>query len=137
MLPSLVAVARGARLIERHYTLDKSLVGFDHKISLEPDELIQMVRSIRSIPRIIGTGEKTVSETEQITFDKYHVSMVTAKAIKKGETITADKVAYKNPGTGIPPKEADTIIGKPASQDIPADTLLKKEMVKQHERQAA
>ena len=127
-LPTVTAVAMGAQYIERHYTLDKSMVGFDHKMSLEPDELISMVRDIRNVRKIRGDGQKKVSETEWITRKKYHVSMASATIIPAGNTLTEQMVTYRNPGTGIPSKLAHTIIGKRAIRDIPADELLSLDM---------
>lgn len=127
-LPSILAVARGAKIIERHFTLDKNLTGFDHKISLEPNELIEMVKNIKSINTIVGHSNKIVSETEWITRKKYHVSMVSKKLIKFGEILTENLVEYKNPGTGIPYKDAHKIYGKKAVADIPKDTLLSFEL---------
>jgi len=127
-LPTVLAVCMGAQLVERHYTLDKNMVGFDHKMSLEPDELISMVRDIRRVPAIQGNGKKEVSETEWITRRKYHVSMASADAISTGVTLTEAMVTYRNPGTGIPSKLAHKVIGKKALQDIPADELLSLDM---------
>lgn len=127
-LPSVAAVAMGAQVIERHYTLDKSMTGFDHKMSLEPDELISMVRDIRNLSVIKGTGLKEVSETEWITRNKYHVSMASACEIKVGAKLIESMVSYRNPGTGIPPKLAATILGKVAVRDISADVLLTSDM---------
>jgi len=129
-LPSLLAVAMGAQMIERHFTLDKTMVGFDHKMSLEPDELIAMVRDIRNVPKIIGTGEKKVSETEWVTRRKYHVSAASSVIINKGDELTEAMVTYRNPGTGIPAKLIHTLIGKRAVSDIPPDTLLSADMFK-------
>jgi sialic acid synthase SpsE len=127
-LPSLVAVSMGAQLIERHYTLSKSMVGFDHKISLEPDELIAMIRDIRLISKIQGTGHKHVSDTEMITRKKYHVSMVSSCEIPAGTILTEKHVTYRNPGTGIPRKQAHTVIGKTVINTIPEDELLSPDM---------
>jgi sialic acid synthase SpsE len=123
-LPTLTAVALGAQLVERHYTLDKTMTGFDHKMSLSPDELVAMVRDIREIPKIQGIGEKEVSETEWITRRKYHVSMASAAAIPAGTVLSEAMITWRNPGTGIPSKLAHTVIGKRAKQDIPVDELL-------------
>lgn len=128
-LPTLVAVAMGATMVERHFTLDNTLEGFDHKISLEPHELIEMVKTIRQIETAVGSGEKSVSEREWITRRKYHVSMVSSRAIPKGTPISEDLITYRNPGTGIPPKDAEMVLGKAAVIDIPEDTLIKREMV--------
>jgi sialic acid synthase SpsE len=127
-LPSVMAVTMGAELIERHYTLDKNMMGFDHKMSLGPDEIIAMVRDIRLVPKIQGDGKKEVSETEWITRKKYHVSMASAATIPAGTTLTENMVTWRNPGTGIPTKMAHTVLGKRALKDIPADVLISPEM---------
>ncbi len=127
-LPTLTAVSMGAVAIERHYTLDNDMTGFDHKMSLGPEDFIAMVRDIRSIEKIKGTGKKEVSETEWITRHKYHVSMASSQDIPAGTELTAEMVSYRNPGTGIPSKDAHKIIGKKATQDIAADELLNFEM---------
>ncbi len=127
-VPTLVAVVMGAALIERHFTLDKTLPGFDHKMSLSPDELIAMVRDIRQIPAIKGAGRKAVSDTEWITRRKYHVSMASAAAIPAGAVLTAEMVTWRNPGTGIPAKDAHTVLGRRAKSSIGADQLLSADM---------
>ena len=127
-LPSVCAVAMGAQIIERHHTLDKSMIGFDHKISLEPDELSQMITQIRDVEKIRGTGVKKVSSTELITREKYHVSMVLSESINKGSILEENMIDYRNPGTGIPPKDAHSIIGKTAKHDILSDVLLNRNM---------
>ena len=127
-LPTLTAVAMGAVAVERHYTLDNSMVGFDHKMSLNSEDFISMVREIRNIEMIKGSGEKEISETEWITRNKYHVSMASSKEIKVGEKLSSDMVVYRNPGSGIPPKNAHRIIGKVARQNIPFDELLSIDM---------
>ena len=127
-LPTLTAVSMGAIAIERHYTLDNNLTGFDHKMSLNQKDFIAMVQDIRNIEKIKGTGRKNVSETEWITRNKYHVSMASSQDIPMGSKLTSDMVAYRNPGTGIPSKDAIKIIGKKALQNIPADELLSIEM---------
>jgi sialic acid synthase SpsE len=104
------------------------MMGFDHKMSLEPDELISMVRDIRAVKDIVGSGKKSVSETEWITRRKYHVSMASAIEISAGTTLTDAMVIYRNPGTGIPYKDAHTVIGKRAKRSIPADELLSADM---------
>ncbi len=128
-IPTLASVAMGATVIERHFTLDKTMPGFDHKMSLEPDELIAMVRNIHLINAAHGHTQKHVTETERITLNKYHVSAVSREAIPAGTTITSEMITYKNPGTGIPPKDVHQLIGKVANQYIPADTLFRLDMV--------
>jgi len=127
-LPTLAAVSMGAVAIERHYTLDNNMVGFDHKMSLNPKDFIAMVRDIRSIEKIKGTGEKKVSETEWITRHKYHVSIASSMDIPLGTELKAEMIMYRNPGTGIPAKDAYKILGKSALHEIPADELLSFEM---------
>jgi len=127
-LPTMIAVSMGAQLVERHYTLDKMMTGFDHKMSLEPDELIAMVRDIRNVPRIQGAGRKEISDTEWITRRKYHVSMASVAAIPEGAILNQEMVTWRNPGTGIPTKMAHTVLGKRAKRDIPADELLSNDM---------
>ena len=129
-LPSLIAVSNGAEIIERHYTLDNDMIGFDHKMSLSPKQFIEMVKFIRDIDDVMGNGKKTILEAEWITRNKYHVSMVSKKTIKNGEILTKDLVEYKNPGTGIPYKDSYKIYGKTAVKDIPKDTLLSYKMFK-------
>jgi sialic acid synthase SpsE len=127
-LPTLLAVSMGAQLVERHYTLDKTMVGFDHKMSLSSDELIIMINSIRDVPKIQGSGEKEVSETEWITRRKYHVSMASAKTIPAGAVLNETMITWRNPGTGIPSKMAHTVLGKRAKQNIHKDELLSIDM---------
>ena len=129
-LPTLTAVSMGAVCIERHFTLDNNMIGFDHKMSLGPNELISMVRDIRTIKKIKGTGEKEISSKELITRQKYHVSMVSKNDIKIGEVLTGDLIVYRNPGTGIPAKDAPKLIGKIAQVNIPRDVLLSFDMFK-------
>lgn len=129
-LPTLTAVSMGAVAIERHYTLDNNMTGFDHKMSLNPTDFKAMVKGIRDIEKIKGTGQKNVSETEWITRNKYHVSIVSANKITSGTLLTDDMIVYRNPGTGIPAKDVERILGKKALHDIPADELLSFEMFK-------
>jgi sialic acid synthase SpsE len=123
-LPTSVAVALGADIVERHITLDKELIGFDHKLSLEPAELFSMIRDIRTIEKTMGVDEKNVSETERVTRNKYHVSLVAAVDIHGGQEITESVLTLKNPGTGIPYKRINEVIGKVARDLIPVDTLI-------------
>lgn len=127
-LPTLTAVAMGAAIVERHFTLDATLPGFDHKFSLEPDRLIRMVKEIRTIETMFGSGDKGVSAQEKITRDKYHVSMVSTKSLSPGTVLTAAMITWRNPGTGIPPKHADRYLGQMVTREIPPDVLLTPDM---------
>ncbi len=132
-LPSLTAAALGADIIERHHTLSKDLEGFDHKLSLEPNELKEMTEKIREIDKIIGFPKKNISETEMITKKKYNVSMVSNQLIKKGELISKSHISYKNPGTGILPKYENQILGKKTLVDIEKDTIITYNMFENNE----
>lgn len=127
-VPTLASVAMGAQLVERHYTLDKAMAGFDHKMSLGPDEMIAMVRDIRAVEASRGTGEKRISDTEWITRRKYHVSMASAQPIAAGAVLLESMVTWRNPGTGIPAKLAHTVLGRRAKRAIAADVLLSPDM---------
>ncbi len=123
-LPTLIAIALGASVVERHITLDSKMEGFDHKLSIEPDALADMVTKIHLVESMLGTGSKGVSAIEQITRNKYHVSMVSIRNIKAGEIITRNMVTFKNPGTGLPPSRLSDVVGKRAVVDISVDTLI-------------
>ena len=128
-LISLAAVAKGAVLIERHITMDKDLVGFDHKLSLEPDEFYSLCRNIRIIEKALGKDQKTITEREWLTRKKYHVSIVAGKDIKAGDQIERKMLTVKNPGTGIQAKYIKDLLGKKARVNIPKDTLIAWEMI--------
>jgi sialic acid synthase SpsE len=128
-LPTLSAAARGAVAVERHFTVDNTLPGFDHKLSLMPEELKAMIEAIRSVETSIGTVETGVAEFEKVTRGKYKVSMVSAGPIPRGAVLTEEVITYKNPGTGIYPKDAGRVLGKRTVVDIPGDTLIDEAMV--------
>ncbi len=121
---SIGAVALGARVIEKHFTSDKNLEGPDHKASIEPKELKELILNIRNIEKALGTPEKrpTKVEHEEITLGRR--SIVASRNIIKGEIITSDMLAVKRPGTGLAPKYITKLIGKTAKNNIPKDTLL-------------
>ena len=123
-LPTLAAVALGACLVERHITLDSTMMGFDHKLSVEPDDLISLVADIRRIESMIGRGQKRVTEQEMRTRIKYHVSLVSACDIALGVTITEAMLTLRNPGTGLPASSLGDVVGKKAVTAIPADSLV-------------
>jgi len=130
-LPTLGAVFLGANIVERHITLYKEMRGFDHKLSLPPEQLRAMVRDIRIAEQSLGSGKKFVSKNEMITLKKYHVSAVSKIEIKKGTRIDISMIIFKNPGTGIPPSEVNKIVGKIAKVDIAKDILMKEDMFEQ------
>ena len=121
----IAAVARGACIIEKHFTLDKNMEGPDHKASLEPDELKAMVAAIRQIEKSLGSGIKYPSEREKKNIDIVRKSLVAAKAIKKGETFTSENLATKRPGSGVSPMMYWDLIGKKAEKEYRVDELIK------------
>lgn len=121
---SLAAVALGACVIEKHFTLDRTLPGPDHRASLEPAELRELVRSIRSVESALGNGRKVPAASEIETAKAARRSLVAARNIPAGATLERDMVAMRRPGTGIPPAMLGTLLGRRAGRDIAAGTLL-------------
>jgi len=120
----IAAVAMGATIIEKHFTLDKTMDGPDHKSSISPEELKAMVSSIRNIEKALGSSIKKPSRSEKPNITMARKSIVASKSIKKGEIFTENNLTTKRPGTGISPMEWDSIIGKVAKRDYQIDDLL-------------
>ena len=120
----IMAVAMGAKIIEKHFTLDKNMEGPDHKASLEPDELKAMVMAIRNVEKAFGNGVKEPQEAEKKNIDIARKSIVARCDIKKGETFTEDNLTTKRPGSGISPMRWDEIIGTVAVKDFKEDELI-------------
>ena len=120
----VAAVAMGARIIEKHFTLDRNLPGPDHKASLEPAELASMVSAIRNIELAIGSGEKHVSDSERPNIVVARKSIVAATDIRKGEILTEENITVKRPGNGISPMKWDSVLGTAATRDFRADELI-------------
>lgn len=120
----VAAVALGAKVIEKHFTLDKTMEGPDHRASLDPVELKEMVRAIRNIEQALGDGVKRVSPSEQPNKVVARKSIVAARDIKAGEIFNEDNITVKRPGNGISPMEWDNVIGTVAKRDFPYDTLI-------------
>lgn len=120
----IAAVTLGARIIEKHFTLDKNMPGPDHKASLEPEELKLMVTSIRNIEKALGDGIKKVSKSEKKNIEIARKSITAKKMIKKGETFTTDNITCKRPGNGISPMEWYNVLGQKAIKDFKEDELI-------------
>lgn len=120
----IAAVALGARVIEKHFTLDKTMEGPDHKASLEPYELKAMVTAIRNIENAMGNGIKAPSPSEAKNKQIARKSIVANKDISKGEIFTASNLTIKRPGTGISPMKWDEVIGTKATKDYKSDDLI-------------
>lgn len=120
----IAAAAMGAQVIEKHFTLDKNMQGPDHKASLEPDELKEMVKAIRNIEAALGDGIKIPSFSESKNIAIARKSLVAQKDIKKGEIFSEENLAAKRPGNGISPMKWDEIIGTVAKKDYKEDELI-------------
>jgi len=120
----IAAVALGARVIEKHFTLDKSMEGPDHKASLEPQELKAMVKAIRNIELALGEGNKEPSKSEIKNKAIARKSIIAAVPIKAGEIFTDKNLTVKRPGNGISPMKWDQVIGKAAKRNFGEDELI-------------
>ena len=120
----IAAAASGAVLVEKHFTLDRTLPGPDHKASLEPDELKNMIRAIRDVEKALGDGIKKPTKDEERIKKVVRRSIVAKVEIPKGAVITEDMLDLKRPGVGIEPKYLNDIIGKRAKKDIKPDELI-------------
>jgi N-acetylneuraminate synthase len=120
----IAAVAMGAKVIEKHFTLDKTMDGPDHKASLDPVELKAMVDSIRNIELAMGNGIKEASKSEKPNIEIVRKSIVANSSIKKGEIFTSNNLTTKRPGNGLSPMEWFSIIGTEATKDYNTDDLI-------------
>ncbi len=120
----IAAAAMGACVLEKHFTLDRTMKGPDHSASLEPGELKEMVRAVRNVERAIGTGNKKPSESEKKNIEVVRKSIVAKCEIAKGEIFTEENLAVKRPGIGISPMKWFEIIGKRAERDFKADEII-------------
>jgi N,N'-diacetyllegionaminate synthase len=121
---AVAAVALGAAIIEKHFTLDRSLPGPDHKASLEPSELQAMVHAIRNIEQALGDGVKRPSSSESRNKAVARRSLVAACAIAAGEVFSETNLAVKRPGTGLSPMRWDEVLGRKAPRDFASDELI-------------
>ena len=120
----IAAVAMGASVIENHFTLDRNLIGPDHKASLEPNELKSMVMAIRNIEKALGSKIKKPSPSEIDNIKIARKSIVAIQDIRKGELFTDKNISVKRPGTGINPMKWDQTIGSKAMKNYSADELI-------------
>lgn len=120
----IASAALGAVIIEKHFTLDRTMDGPDHKASLEPDELKAMVKGIRNIEQALGNDFKAPTESEQKNITIARKSIIAKTDIKKGEILTEENLTVKRPGTGISPMLWDTVIGTVATKDYNSNDLI-------------
>jgi N-acetylneuraminate synthase len=125
---ALAAVALGAMVIEKHFTLDRNLPGPDHRASLEPPELQAMISGIRKVEVALGNGEKRPALSELNTASVARRSLTAAMPITAGTTLTREMVAMKRPGTGLPPRALDELIGRVFRVNVPSGTMLSPDM---------
>jgi len=126
---SLAAAALGACIIEKHFTLDRNLPGPDHKASLEPAELVQMVRGIRTVESALGDGIKSPAEEERDTRSVARRSIVAVRDLAAGTQLAPDAIAILRPGTGLPPSAMSRVIGKRLRVNVPAGTPITADML--------
>lgn len=120
----IAAVAMGAKVIEKHFTLDRNMEGPDHKASLEPDELKAMVSAIRNVEAAIGNGDKLPAKSEKKNMAIARKSIIASCSINKGEVFTEKNITVKRPGTGISPMRWFEVLGKTAKKDFKEDELI-------------
>lgn len=120
----IAAVALGATVIEKHFTLDRNMEGPDHKASLEPDELIDMVTAIRNVEQALGTSDKKPSSSETPNKNVARKSIVAKRHIKQGELFTEENITVKRPGNGISPMRWNEVIGAIATRNYSPDELI-------------
>jgi N,N'-diacetyllegionaminate synthase len=123
---AIAAVAMGATVIEKHFTLDRNLPGPDHQASLEPQELSAMVNAIRNIEMALGDGVKRVTPSEAKNAAVARKSIVALRSICRGELFGEHNLTIKRPGTGLSPMHWDDIIGTVSARDFSADELISK-----------
>ncbi len=120
----IAAAALGAVVIEKHFTLDCTLPGPDHRASLEPDQLAAMVQAIREVEQSLGSGEKRVADAERGNIDIARKSIVAARAIAEGEFFTEENITIKRPGGGISPMRWDEVLGTRSTKNYQYDQLI-------------
>lgn len=120
----IAAVALGAEVIEKHFTLNRNMIGPDHRASLEPDELKEMIRAIRNVEASLGDGVKKPSESEKKNIEIARKSIVAKCNIAKGTLLNGENLTTKRPGTGISPMEWDYVIGQKAKRDFDMDEMI-------------
>lgn len=121
---SVAAVAMGAEVIEKHFTLNKNMKGPDHKASLEPDELKAMVKAVRNIEKALGDGQKKPTEAEKANMAVVRKSILAKTVIEKGALFTEENITTKRPGTGMSPMLWDSVVGTAAKRKYEEDELI-------------
>jgi N,N'-diacetyllegionaminate synthase len=123
------AVSLGARIIEKHFTLDRAMPGPDHRFSADPAELQALVRAIRDVEQNLGDGSLALTADERRVAELCHRSIVAARDIAAGETLSDADVAFKRPGAGLMPYQIDSVLGRRARRAIPAGSMIMSDML--------
>ncbi len=124
-----LAVAAGACIIEKHFTLSRSLPGPDHAMSIEPDELSELVRTIRRVERMLGDGVKRVMPSEEENKRTHQKSLVVREPVKAGTIIGRHQLTCKRPGTGLPPAFIDRVVGRRALKNLEPDDIVTSDVI--------
>jgi N-acetylneuraminate synthase len=119
------AVALGAAMIEKHFTLDRTKIGMDNQMATEPAEMAQLVRNCRNVHAALGDAERIVMPAEMEQRKKMRRSVVAVRDLPAGTTLTKDDLSAKRPGTGLPPEKINELVGKILNHDVKADTLIR------------
>ena len=128
---STAAYVLGARIIEKHFTLNRAMKGTDHRFSLEPQGLRKMVRDLRRVRRAMGDGTKRMYPSEAEPATKMGKKLVAARDLEAGRTLTPEDIAIKSPGDGLPPYELDRLVGRTLRHPVQADTALTFELLEE------
>ena len=123
------AVALGACVVERHFTLDRTMKGGDHRASLEPADFARLVAGCRAVRRALGDGVKRVEGPEKPVFAKLAKSLVSARALPRGTVLARADLTWKSPGTGIAVSRLEEVLGKRVARDIEEDVVINEEDV--------
>lgn len=124
-----ISIALGASVIEKHFTLDKSKIGMDNQMAMEPDEFKRMIDYCLNVYEALGEKKRVLSKSEVEQRSKMRRSIIFSKSLKKGSKIKEEDLDMKRPGTGIPPDQIDDIIGKTLIEDVEEDTLVHKNVI--------
>lgn len=122
----ILSIAKGACVVEKHFTLDKNMEGWDHKISADPKELKEIISGVQQAQRMLGSYRRIVNENKERR-EAFKRSIVATREISEGEVIELSDLSYKRPGTGISPKDYSFVVGKKAKRTIKVDELIQKE----------